>query len=99
MTKLGARNYAMLSEAVKSCGTYNPAECFAYLENQLYLRKMRPHLRTLMAFMHWVYQSVETRAFGQDNYEQRFKEFISSDAPKSMNGSDIIDDWEYNKQI
>lgn len=71
MRKLGVRNYALISMGVKTMGSYDPNEILFLFEKSLY----RNEVKEIIAFLEWVTEDKENRAFGSGNYEQRFKEF------------------------
>lgn len=73
MKKLGARNYLLISQAVKMFGTFNPDQIFSYFEESLYVDEFEK----IYEFLKWVHQDEKNRSFGSGNYEKRFKEFLS----------------------
>jgi hypothetical protein len=74
MTKLGSRNYLLISEGVKMLGTFNPNEIFPIFEEML----LGSQTKEIWDFLFWVNSNREERAFGKGNYEERFSEFKRS---------------------
>jgi hypothetical protein len=82
MTELGDRNYALISQAVKTFGSYDPNEIFCMFEERLYTHEGK----TIKKFLQWVHDGkrvekhghlMTERGFGSGNYEQRFQEFLA----------------------
>jgi len=69
MNKLGDRNYSLISQGVKSAGSYNPNEIFCYFEEQLYMNESEE----IEKFLQWVHDNG--KHFGHGNYEKVFAEF------------------------
>ena len=69
MKKLGQRNYLLISEAVKCCGTFDPNEILPMFEERLYVDQYNE----VVDFLTWVHESGKT--FGSGNYEQVFAEY------------------------
>lgn len=83
MRKLGERNYAIISQGIKTEGTFDPKENFCYFEEQLYIHEAD----TIWEFLAWCHAGgrephpvikldMPKRGFGHGNYEERFKEFL-----------------------
>lgn len=72
MKKLGQRNYLLISKGVNTFGTFNPNEIFFLFEEDLYVSEFR----TIWNFLDWVHNNG--KMFGSGNYEEVFKEFLSS---------------------
>jgi hypothetical protein len=72
LTKLGDRNYALISRGVKSWGTYDPAEIFCFFEEHLYVDEASE----IREFLQWCHDN--DKHFGSGNYEERFREFKNS---------------------
>ena len=70
MKKLGAYNFAILSEAIKSVGSYDPQEIGFYPSMENLLVKEG---KEVMSFLQWVHDNK--KAFGSGNYEQVFSEY------------------------
>ena len=70
MTKLGDRNYTLISMGCKTTGTYEPDECLGPVEEQMYIEE----LPTIQAFLQWCHDTG--KAFGHGNYEERFAEWL-----------------------
>ena len=71
MKRLGARNFALIADAVRDMGSYDPEEILHLFEEQLYFYQSD----TIVLFLKWVSEDKENRGFGSGNYEKRFKEF------------------------
>lgn len=71
MTKLGTRNYALISIGCKNTGTYEPDECLGIVEEQLYIEE----IGQIRAFLQWCHDTG--KAFGHGNYEERFAEWLA----------------------
>jgi len=69
MKKLGVRNYTLISQAVKSVGTFNPDEILFIFEEELYINEAEE----VEAFLQWCHDNG--KMFGSGNYEERFAEF------------------------
>lgn len=72
MKKLGSRNYLLIAQAVRMTGTFNPKDIFFFFEESLYIKQAD----TIWNFLEWVHENGKT--FGSGNYEDVFKEFLSS---------------------
>ena len=83
MTMLGDRNYALISEALKCEGSFDPSRILFIFEERLYIHEGE----MIEEFLQWVvdgefkeihgsYQPI--RGFGHGNYEERFQEFLKS---------------------
>jgi len=71
MKKLGFYNYTMISEGVKTIGTFNPEKIFFIFEEDLYVNESD----TIYAFLNWCHQN--NRTFGSGNYEEMFQKFLN----------------------
>ncbi len=69
MRALGTRNYALLEEAIKICGSYDPKVCLTYCEERLYVSEYEE----IEAFLLWVH--INCRTIGHGNYEEVFRDF------------------------
>ena len=69
MNKLGIRNYTLISQAVKSVGTFNPDEILFIFEEELYADEAIE----IEAFLKWCH--AIDKMFGSGNYEKCFYEF------------------------
>ena len=85
MTMLGDRNYALISEAVKCEGSFDPSRIFFMFEERLYVHEAD----TIHEFLQWIVDGEwldvhnlgsnhPIRGFGHGNYEERFQEFLKS---------------------
>lgn len=72
MIKLKHSNYLLISDAVRTMGTYNPDEIFFIFEEQLYLHEADE----IYGFLEWCH--TNNKQFGYANYEDVFKEFKKS---------------------
>jgi hypothetical protein len=72
MTKLGDRNYTLISQGAKTCGTLDPNEIFPVFEESLYVDEWEE----IFAFLQWCHNN--DKPFGHGNYEERFAEWLSS---------------------
>ena len=72
MKKLGTRNYTLISQGVKTMGSYNPDEILFIFEEQLYVHQ----IEEIIAFLKWVHENG--KGFGSGNYESVFTEFKKS---------------------
>ncbi len=72
--KLGLKRYRLLSDAVGTCGSYDPNEISYMFEESV----ASDEYQVMVLFLSWVNQDINTRSFGSGNYEQRFQEFLTS---------------------
>jgi hypothetical protein len=79
MKKLGERNYALISDAVKMTGTYDPIQTLCAFEEECYVDE----IATIKTFLGWVHENGKT--FGHGNYEEVFTEFLSDTKPVCRN--------------
>ena len=75
MKKLGEKNYALLTLAIKTTGSYDPAETMYICEEQMYVHE----IDTITKFMQWCHDN--NKGFGHGNYEKVFSEFIEANPP------------------
>jgi len=80
LTKLGERNYTLISKAIKSEGSYNPELISCYFIEELYIHEADD----ILEFLAWVHEN--NLNFGRANYEQTFKEFIVDRENKKVTG-------------
>ena len=73
MRKLGTYYYALISQAVKVDGSFDPNQIFFYFEEQLPYEG--DDSQTIWDFLEWCHR--EGKRFGHGNYEQVFKEFLN----------------------
>jgi hypothetical protein len=71
MTKLGERNYLLISRGVKCEGSYDPNEIFFIFEEELYIDESQD----IWDFLEWCHRA--NKHFGRGNYEERFTEFLN----------------------
>ncbi len=69
MKKLGERNYLLISQGTKSCGTFDPVEILFRFEEDLYVDEVDE----IEAFLRWCHGN--DKAFGSANYEEVFAEY------------------------
>jgi hypothetical protein len=69
MKKLGARNYALIENGVKTHGSYDPNEIFYLFEEHLYVHEWQE----VWDFLQWVHDNQ--LCFGSGNYERCFTAF------------------------
>lgn len=68
---LGIRFYEMISDAVKTTGTYDPQENLCFFEEKLTMDE----IEEIEPFLRWVHEDTDNRAFGHGNYEERYLQF------------------------
>jgi hypothetical protein len=73
MKKLGRRNYTLISNGVKTHGTFDPKEILYIFEEELYASQVDE----IEQFLQWCHDNG--KSFGHANYEDRFKEFKASE--------------------
>lgn len=71
LKKLGEKNYALISQGVKSVGSYDPGEILFIFEEQLYTDEVKD----IIKFLTWMHENQ--KSFGSGNYEEVFKEFLT----------------------
>lgn len=64
--------YSLISQGVKTHGTYNPSEIFYLFEESLTGKECL----TAWGFLEWCHNNGKT--FGHANYEERYQEFLKS---------------------
>jgi len=69
MKKLGERNYLILSNEIKICGTFDPREVLIGCEETLKCSE----IEEIHKFLQWVHSNG--MSFGRKNYEEVFAEF------------------------
>jgi hypothetical protein len=72
MKKLGERNYLLISQGVSMEGTFDPNRIFFYFEERLYSGQAD----IIWKFLEWTH--ANGKFFGRGNYEDVFREFLSS---------------------
>ena len=82
MTELGVRNFTLISEAIRSSGSYDPSEILYMFEERLYVHEAD----TIVEFLEWIieggyelkYGFIKDyhRGFGHGDYEERFTQFL-----------------------
>ena len=70
MTKLGDRNFALLTQGAKTTGDY--VEAFYYCEEQIYCNEYD----TILGYCTWLKETGKGQGWG--NYEQRFAEYLET---------------------
>ena len=88
MLKLGNRNYTLISEAVKSEGTFNPDIILCQFEESLYVHEAD----TILEFLEWVHADEINRGFGHGNYEEQFNKFLNVDTTDMVAFKDMVSD-------
>lgn len=69
MKTLNRRLYGLISDGVKTHGTYDPDEILYIFEERLTL----PECEEIEKFLRWCHDNG--KAFGHSNYQKRFAEF------------------------
>lgn len=67
MKHLGAKNFALISQAIKAMGTYNPAEILCLFEEQLTIDEVGD----IAEFLAWCHRTANE--FNSGNYEEVFR--------------------------
>ena len=70
--KLSFHLYCLISEGVKTHGSYDPNEILYIFEENL----TSAEYNTVVPFLSWVSQDSKNRCFGSGNYESRYQEFL-----------------------
>lgn len=70
--KLGHLLYYVISEAVRTMGTYEPNEIFFLFEENLTAEQSL----TVYGFLEWIHKN--NKAFGSGNYEMIYAQFLAS---------------------
>lgn len=93
MKHLGRRNYDLISEGVKTFGTYDPDKILVAFEESLYIHE----IEEIVSFLKWVHENKKT--FGHGNYEVVFAEFKAAQEPFLLDDTKIcIASKEITKQ-
>ncbi len=87
MTKLGDRNYALISIGAKTFGTYEPAVMMGIFEEQLYIDEAGE----IQAFLQWCHDNG--KCFGHGNYEERFAEFKAASGDDQESAGEEEDEY------
>jgi hypothetical protein len=69
MKRLGRHRYALIAQACKACGTYDPDVIMGMFEEHLTLGEAS----LIRAFLGWCHDMGKT--FGHGNYEERWAEW------------------------
>ena len=74
MKKLSKLHYYMISQVVKTIGSYDPNKIFFLFEEGLTVKAAM----IIREFLTWVHDDVNYRGFGSGNYQTRFTQFLNS---------------------